>query len=93
MKVLFFICVFIYAYVTLLTFQFINFFLALQWDEDVNELKAKVKDLIEDIAKSWTRKERDECINATMDAFKGGGAINGYLSGGRNSHQIIHCRI
>ena len=44
-----------------------------------------MKNIIEDIAKQWTRTERDECINATMDAFKGGGAINGYLSGG-NSH-------
>ena len=44
-----------------------------------------MKNQIEEIAKLWTRTERDECINATANAFKGGGAINGYLHGG-NSH-------
>jgi hypothetical protein len=54
----------------------------IQWGEDVNDLKAKVKDKIEEIAKQWTREERDKCVNATAGAFKGGGAINGYLYGG-----------
>eukprot|EP00804_Cyclotella_cryptica_P023630 CCRYP_011967-RA/>CCRYP_011967-RA protein AED:0.15 eAED:0.32 QI:0/0/0/1/1/1/2/0/313 len=56
-----------------------------QWGDDVNELKSKVKDQIEALARGWTREERDECINATSAAFKGGGAINGYLYGG-NPH-------
>jgi heme oxygenase len=41
-----------------------------------------VKNQIEEIAKQWTREERDNCVNATAGAFKGGGAINGYLYGG-----------
>jgi heme oxygenase len=53
-----------------------------QWGGDVNELKAKVKGQIEDIAQPWSREERDECINATAAAFRGGGALNGYLFGG-----------
>lgn len=52
-----------------------------KWEGDVNELKAKVKGQIEDLAKSWSREERDNCINATAGAFRGGGAINGYLYG------------
>ena len=55
---------------------------SIQWGDDVNELKAKVKNQIEEIAKQWTREGRDNCVNATAGAFKGGGAINGYLYGG-----------
>ena len=57
----------------------------IQWDENVNELKTKVKDQIEELATSWTREERDKCIHATGPAFRGGGGINGYLYGG-NPH-------
>jgi hypothetical protein len=57
----------------------------MQWGEDVNDLKARVKDDIEELAKTWSREERDECINATPATFRGGGAINGYLYGG-NPH-------
>lgn len=53
-----------------------------KWDEDVNELKAKGKDQIEQLARPWTRKQRDECVDATAAAFRGGGALNGYLYGG-----------
>mmetsp|Transcript_41933 Transcript_41933/g.75562 ORF Transcript_41933/g.75562 Transcript_41933/m.75562 type:complete len:285 (-) Transcript_41933:307-1161(-) len=53
-----------------------------KWGEDVNELKPRVKNLIEEVALQWSREERDKCINATAGAFKGGGAINGYLGGG-----------
>ncbi|KAL7481728.1 hypothetical protein ACHAW6_007417 [Cyclotella cf. meneghiniana] len=56
-----------------------------KWGDDVNDLKSKVKDDIELLAREWTREERDECISATSAAFKGGGAINGYLYGG-NPH-------
>lgn len=48
----------------------------------MNDIKAKVKDHIEVLAQGWTRTERDECVGATAAAFKGGGAINGYLYGG-----------
>lgn len=53
-----------------------------QWGENVNELKDRVKGEIEALAKGWSRDERDKCINATAGAFRGGGAINGYLYGG-----------
>lgn len=53
-----------------------------KWGENVNELKPRVKTQIEELAKQWSREERDQCINATAGAFKGGGAINGYLYGG-----------
>lgn len=52
-----------------------------KWGDDVNGLKDKVKHLIEETARQWTREERDKCVNATVGAFKGGGAINGYLYG------------
>ena len=53
-----------------------------KWGENVNELKDSVKGKIEELAKSWNRKERDSCIDATAAAFMGGGGINGYLYGG-----------
>lgn len=53
-----------------------------KWDENVNELKPRVKAQIEELARQWSREERDNCINATAGAFRGGGAINGYLYGG-----------
>jgi len=56
-----------------------------QWEGDVNAKKAEVKDSIEDLARTWTREERNKCVDATAGAFRGGGAINGYLYGG-NPH-------
>lgn len=56
-----------------------------KWGGDVNDVKTKVKDDIEEMAQIWLQEERDECINATAGAFRGGGAINGYLYGG-NPH-------
>jgi len=53
----------------------------MKWGEDVNELKPRVKAQIEELAQQWSREERDNCINATPAAFRGGGAINGYLYG------------
>ena len=41
-----------------------------------------MKDEIEVLAHGWTLEQRDKCVNATAEAFKGGGAINGYLYGG-----------
>ncbi len=49
-------------------------------------MKAKVKSSIEDMAASWTREQKDQCIGATAAAFMGGGGINAYLSGGRGGH-------
>lgn len=41
-----------------------------------------MKGQIEDVAQPWSREERNKCINATAAAFRGGGALNGYLFGG-----------
>lgn len=57
-----------------------------KWGENVNELKPRVKNLIEELAKQWSREERDNCINATAGAFKGGGGLNGYLFGRGSPH-------
>ena len=57
-----------------------------QWDGDLNEVKATVKGNIEKMAADWSREEKDMCINATKDAFRGGGGINAYLSGGKMGH-------
>lgn len=57
-----------------------------KWDGDLNELKAKVKGEIEAMAAQWSDCERQECVDATAAAFQGGGAINGYLSGGQSPH-------
>ena len=53
-----------------------------KWDGDLNEIKGAVKESIEQMAQGWTREQRDMCVDATMDAFRGGGGINAYLSGG-----------
>lgn len=55
-----------------------------RWGENVNELKSRVKNQIEVLAQEWSREERDNCIHATAGAFRGGGALNGYLFGGRH---------
>lgn len=57
-----------------------------KWDGDLNKIKSTVKASIEDMAASWSREEKDQCIDATADAFIGGGGINAYLSGGRGGH-------
>ena len=57
-----------------------------QWDGDLNEIKARVKESIEDMAAQWSQEEKDQCVAGTADAFKYGGGINAYLSGGRSGH-------
>jgi hypothetical protein len=54
----------------------------LQWDGDLNDIKANIKNSIEVMAANWTPEERQECVSGTPDAFKGGGSINSYLQGG-----------
>lgn len=54
-----------------------------KWDGDLNSIKEKVKESIEDMAAGWSREKKDSCVEGTMGAFKGGGGINAYLSGGR----------
>jgi len=50
-----------------------------KWGENVNALKPRLKNQIEELALEWSREERDQCINATMGAFQGGGQVNVYL--------------
>ena len=57
-----------------------------QWDGDLNEIKARVKEGIEEMAAGWSPEEKAECVGATADAFKYGGGINAYLSGGNSPH-------
>jgi hypothetical protein len=35
------------------------------------------------MAAEWSREEKDECVNATAGAFRGGGMINSYLTIGK----------
>jgi heme oxygenase len=54
-----------------------------QWkDGDLAELKSRTKRKIDDLAASWTPAQRQECVDATLDAFAGGAAVNSHLSGG-----------
>jgi heme oxygenase len=57
-----------------------------KWDGDLNKIKETVKGSIEDMAASWSREEKDLCVDATASAFRGGGGLNAYLSGGQGHH-------
>ena len=52
-----------------------------KWEGDLNEIKARVKGYIEDMAATWSKDERTECVDATPDTFRYAGAINKYLAG------------
>lgn len=52
-----------------------------KWDGNINKIKADVKSSIEEMAASWSREEKDLCVEATAGAFKGGGMLNAYLGG------------
>lgn len=53
-----------------------------KWDGgDLNKIKESVKNEIETIAENWPEDEKKKCTDATAAAFKGGGALNGYLFG------------
>eukprot|EP00527_Entomoneis_sp_CCMP2396_P004450 CAMPEP_0198144076 /NCGR_PEP_ID=MMETSP1443-20131203/12814_1 /TAXON_ID=186043 /ORGANISM="Entomoneis sp., Strain CCMP2396" /LENGTH=263 /DNA_ID=CAMNT_0043807415 /DNA_START=96 /DNA_END=887 /DNA_ORIENTATION=- len=54
-----------------------------KWDGDLNEIKARVKGSIEEMAAAWTEEERKKCVDTTAATFMGGGSINSYLSGGQ----------
>jgi heme oxygenase len=57
-----------------------------KWDGDLNEIKARVKGNIEDMVTTWSREEKDRCVEETAAAFRGGGAVNSHLSGGQSPH-------
>eukprot|EP00523_Entomoneis_sp_CCMP467_P021277 CAMPEP_0168850564 /NCGR_PEP_ID=MMETSP0727-20121128/11945_1 /TAXON_ID=265536 /ORGANISM="Amphiprora sp., Strain CCMP467" /LENGTH=223 /DNA_ID=CAMNT_0008904497 /DNA_START=196 /DNA_END=864 /DNA_ORIENTATION=+ len=52
-----------------------------KWEGDLNEIKSRNKQHIEDMAASWSQQERTDCVDATAATFVGGGSINSYLSG------------
>lgn len=60
-------------------------FCGTQWEGDLNELKATTKQIIEDLAASWSPEERKECVDATAAAFQGGGSLVSLLTGGASS--------
>lgn len=57
-----------------------------KWDGDLNKIKDKVKNDIEEMVAKWSREEKDRCVEETAAAFRGGGAVNSYLSGGQSPH-------
>jgi heme oxygenase (biliverdin-producing, ferredoxin) len=57
-----------------------------KWDGDLNDIKAKVKANIELMAATWTEEQKQECVDATAMAFRGGGGINSALNGGKAGH-------
>lgn len=57
-----------------------------KWEGNLNQIKGDVKESIEKMAVEWSREEKDMCVDATMDAFRGGGGINAYLGGGGHGH-------
>lgn len=52
-----------------------------KWDDDINTIKGSVKESIESMAAGWSREEKDDCVNQTGFAFRGGGGVNFNLSG------------
>jgi hypothetical protein len=64
---------------------YISLLYLFQWDGDLNEIKARVKANIEEMAAQWNTQQRDECVDATAAAFRCGGAINRLLSGAQSS--------
>jgi len=56
-----------------------------KWD-NLKGIKDKVKGDIETMAATWSREEKDECVEQTRDAFIGGGGMNAYLSGRQSPH-------
>ncbi|MGK3736601.1 MAG: heme oxygenase [Bacillariaceae sp.] len=55
------------------------------WDGDLNKIKESVKADIEAIVAEWSKEEKKRCTDETAAAFKGGGGLNSYLSGGGQS--------
>ena len=48
-------------------------------DGDVKDLLAKTAGDIDGMALSWSREEKDRCLEGTAPAFKYGGSLLGYL--------------
>ena len=41
-----------------------------KWDGDVKEMLATVKDKLNELAASWTREQKDHCLEETHVSFK-----------------------
>jgi len=52
-----------------------------KWDGDLKTIKTDVKGSIEKLAASWSREQKDLCVEQTAAAFQGGGMLNAYLMG------------
>lgn len=52
-----------------------------KWDGNLNKIKADVKNSIEELAASWSREQKDMCVQETAAAFQGGGMLNAHLRG------------
>jgi heme oxygenase len=46
-----------------------------QYDGDVNQLLDTVRANLNDLAESWTREQKDHCLQETADAFKWSGKV------------------
>jgi len=57
-----------------------------KWDGNLNEIKDRVKNDIEDMVVNWSPEERKRCTDETAAAFRGGGSLNSYLAGGNIRH-------
>jgi hypothetical protein len=52
----------------------------LQWEDGkLPQMKAAVKQTIEEMARRWSDEERSQCVDATAAAFQMGAALNSYL--------------
>jgi len=56
-----------------------------KWDGSISKIKKQVKINIEELVKTWTQEQKDQCVSGTAAAFTGGGGLNSYL-GGSNPH-------
>jgi len=56
-----------------------------KWQGNLNEMKSTVKLNIENMVGQWTQEEKNECVDATADVFRGSGMLNKYLFQGRES--------
>eukprot|EP00879_Flechtneria_rotunda_P010934 GHRR01011425.1.p1 GENE.GHRR01011425.1~~GHRR01011425.1.p1 ORF type:complete len:268 (+),score=57.00 GHRR01011425.1:50-853(+) len=45
------------------------------WDGDMNQLLDTVRNTLNKLAESWTREQKDHCLEETMDAFKWSGGL------------------
>lgn len=57
-----------------------------KWDGNINEIKDRVKNDIEELVADWSPEERKRCTDETAAAFRGGGSLNMYLAGGQSPH-------